>query len=506
MNTEQIMQRALFILLLANATAIICAAQEAPLGFFTGHVSVGEPALQGSAVYDPFSQTYALGGAGANMWFDRDEFHFLWRRMTGDFILRAHGRFIEDGGDPHRKLGLMIRSGFEADAAHVNAAVHGDGLTALQFRRSAGSDTEEQRSAVAGADVIQLERRGGAYFMSLARYGEPFVTQELSDLDLPETVYAGLFVCAHDPETLEEAVFHNVRIIVPPGPDYRPYQDFIGSNLEILDVETGRRKIVYNHPESIQAPNWTMDGRALIYNSGGKLYRFDLSGGTPAEIRTGEVAANNNDHVLSFDGSMLGISSYDSRLGGSVIYKVPSGGGEPVQVTDKAPSYLHGWSPDAQWLVYTAERGDGNYDIYKIPAEGGEEVRLTTAEGLDDGSEYSPDGDYIYFNSERTGSMELWRMRPDGSEQEQVSDDAFNNWFPHISPDGKSVVFLSYGHDVAPGDHPFYKHVYLRHMPAAGGEPKILAYIYGGQGTINVPSWSPDGRFVAFVSNSDLRP
>jgi Tol biopolymer transport system component len=180
------------------------------------------------------------------------------------------------------------------------------------------------------------------------------------------------------------------------------------------------------------------------------------------------------------------------------------GGGTPRRVTALGPSYLHGWSPDGKFLVYTGERG-GEFDVYRIPADGGEETRLTTAPGLDDGPEYSPDGAYIYFNSVRSGTMQIWRMRPDGSAQQQVTDDRYNNWFPHVSPDGRSIVFLSFLPDVAPNDHPFYKPVYLRLMPATGGSPRVVAYLYGGQGTINVPSWSPDSRRVAFVSNTDVR-
>jgi Tol biopolymer transport system component len=151
--------------------------------------------------------------------------------------------------------------------------------------------------------------------------------------------------------------------------------------------------------------------------------------------------------------------------------------------------------------VYTGLR-DGDFDIYRIPAEGGEETRLTTAPGLDDGPEYTPDGAYIYFNSVRSGTMQIWRMRPDGSDQQQVTDDEYNNWFPHISPDGRWIVFLTYADRVAPSAHPPAKRVYLRLMPAAGGAPRVLAYLYGGQGTINVPSWSPESTHLAFVSNS----
>jgi Tol biopolymer transport system component len=259
---------------------------------------------------------------------------------------------------------------------------------------------------------------------------------------------------------------------------------------------------VHRSDESLQAPNWTPDDEALIYNSNGLLYRFDRATQTADVIDTGFADANNNDHVLSFDGTQMGISHHAAEHdGASIIYTVPTEGGTPTQVTPLGPSYLHGWSPDGQWLTYTGER-DGAYDIYKIPVSGGEEVRLTQADGLDDGSEYSPDGTYIYFNSVRSGRMEIWRMRPDGSGKEQLTDDRFNNWFPHVSPDGTRLVFLSYRPDVPPGDHPFYKQVYLRMMPIDGGAPRVVAYVYGGQGTINVPSWSPDGRHIAFVSNT----
>jgi len=136
---------------------------------------------------------------------------------------------------------------------------------------------------------------------------------------------------------------------------------------------------------------------------------------------------------------------------------------------------------------------------------GGAETRLTAAEGLDDGPEYTPDGQYLYFNSVRSGTLQLWRMRPDGSGQAQVTDDQYNNWFPHVSSDGRWIVFLSFLPDVDPSDHPWYKHVYIRLMPAGGGAPRVLAYVYGGQGTINVPSWSPDSRRVAFVSNTRMQ-
>jgi Tol biopolymer transport system component len=204
--------------------------------------------------------------------------------------------------------------------------------------------------------------------------------------------------------------------------------------------------------------------------------------------------------VISFDGTMLGLS--DQSAGQSAVYVVPIGGGTPKRLTSATPSYLHGWSPDGKTLVYTGSR-NGEFDIYAIASDGsGTERRLTTAPGLDDGPEYSPDGHFVYFNSVRSGSMQIWRMAPDGSNPEQMTNDDWNNWFPHLSPDGRSIAFISFPREVSPSEHPYYKHVLLRVMPAAGGAPRVVAYVYGGQGTMNVPSWSPDSRMLAFVSNT----
>ncbi len=117
---------------------------------------------------------------------------------------------------------------------------------------------------------------------------------------------------------------------------------------------------------------------------------------------------------ISFDGSLLAISSHVGEEYHSLVYTVPVQGGQPRLVTPTGPSYLHGWSPDGKFLVYCAQR-NGQYDIYRIPVAGGAEVQLTNTPGLDDGPEYTPDGKYIYFNSVRSGRMQIWRMQPDGS-------------------------------------------------------------------------------------------
>ncbi len=475
------------------------------VGVFKATQDIGPVLHRGETVYEETAQKYTLKGAGANIWFAKDEFHYAHTKVSGDFILQARGRFPFAGVDPHRKLGWMIRTGLDTSSAMVCAAVHGDGLTAVQYRKSDGANIEEVKSPFLGPDVIQLERRGRSFFLSVAHFGRPFWTVEVPDFDFHDSLYVGLFVCSHNKDVVETAVFDNVQIIFPAALEFRPYQDYIGSNLEILDVGTGVRKILFSTPDVIQAPNWTPDGKALIYNSHGLIFRYDLASGVHAQINTDFVTQNNNDHVISFDGSLLGLSSSSvDPTSGSLIFTVPITGGMPEQITLQGHAYLHGWSPDGKWLTYTAQR-NGEHDIYKIPSTGGEEVRLTQAPGLDDGSEYSPDGKYIYYNSVQSGKMELWRMTSEGKEQTQITDDEYQNWFPHISPDGKWIVFLSFMPEVEPEDHPFYKHVYLRKMPIEGGKMKIIAYIYGGQGSINVPSWSPDSRYVAFVSNSLVR-
>ena len=488
--------------LAANTTL---SSAQSVVGVFDAQSDVGHTRHPGSASYNVERQSYAIAGSGQNMWGEHDDFHFVWKRMTGNFILSTRARFTGKGVEEHRKIGWTVRPSLETGSPHVTAALHGDGLMSLQFRRTAGAMTEEIKSAdsLPNADaVIQLERRDGAYIMSVARFGDTLVTSRLSDVSLPDTVYVGLFVCAHNDSVTERAAFSNVRITVPAKSDFRPYTDYIGSNLEILDVATGNATIVHRYHGSFQAPNWTTDGKALIYAQEGRLYRFDLASRTPTVINTGFATRNNNDHVLSFDGRMLAISNHAPEdSGASIVYTVATTGGTPKRVTAKGPSYLHGWSPDGRWLVYVGQRND-EFDIYKTPSGGGEEIRLTTTPGLDDGPEYTPDGKYIYFNSARTGRMQIWRMRPDGSGQEQVTRDGFNNWFPHISPDGKSMVFISFPPDVPADDHPFYKHVLLRLMPVGGGTARVIAYVYGGQGTINVPSWSPDGKRLAYVSNS----
>jgi len=475
-------------------------------GIFYNHNDIGAVKHPGKVSYHSIDQEYLIEGSGENMWFAEDQFHFLWNSIQGDFILRANVKFVGDGIDPHRKIGWMARNNFHTDSEHVNAAVHGDGMVALQYRKQRGGATDELLSTDTAPDIIELERKGKTFIMGTAKMGEPLVKVSLEDTGLHNEIFVGLYVCSHNPEVVEKAIFSNVRIIKPFTESGERYQNYLGSNLEILDIESLERKVLLSSKHSLQAPNWTVDGKSLIYNSNGYLYRYDMESQHTSTINTGFADRNNNDHVLSFDGKQLAISHHDDDDDGdSAIYTLPlEGSDEPYRVTKKGmgASYLHGWSTDAKELVFTGDR-NGQFDIYSVNIESGIETQLTDTPGLDDGPEYDPQGKYIYFNSNRSGTMQLYRMKPDGSGVEQLTFDELNDWFPHISPDGKKIVFLSFGTDVESGDHPFYKHVYLRMMSVEGGKPKIISYVYGGQGTINVPSWSPDSKKVAFISNSN---
>ncbi len=273
------------------------------------------------------------------------------------------------------------------------------------------------------------------------------------------------------------------------------------SILEIYDLEKGESREVVRFDRLIEAPNWSRDGKSLFYNSRGELYRYDLEKGTEEKLDTGFCRNCNNDHVLSPDGRSIAVShSEESWM--SRVYIVPIGGGEPRLVTENCPSFLHGWSPDGETLAYCAFRDmEKGGDIYTIPVSGGEERQLTFTEGLNDGPEYSPDGKHIWFNSVRSGLMQAWRMNADGSEQTQMTfDEGWNTWFPHISPDGKKVVMIAYKKgDLKPGEHLPHKWVELRLMDADGSRLKTLLTLFGGQGTINVNSWSPDSKRFAYV-------
>jgi TolB protein len=465
------------------------------LGIFSKQADIGSVAKPGSANFDPAKGEYLVAGGGANMWFTNDAFHFVWEKMSGDFTLTADIKFLGTNGNPHRKACLLIRQSLDPNSAYADVALHGVGLTALQYRETPGDTTHEIQSEISAPARLRLEKRGDYISMWLAPAGGELKTAGgYLPISFKGKFYVGLGVCAHDNKTIEQAVFSNVELT--PVSTSTNAAAILESTLETVAVASTDRSIVYHTRDHIEAPNWSRDGKYFLFNSKGRIYKLPVTGGAPQLLDTGVAIKCNNDHGISPDGTQFAVS--DQTIGGkSRIYLLPIDGGAARQITPLAPSYWHGWSPDGKTLAFCGER-NGEFDIYTIPVEGSEEKRLTTAPGLDDGPDYSPDGKYIYFNSERTGLMQIWRMKPDGSEQEQITSDDYNNWFAHPSPNGQWIVFVSYARDVK--GHPANQDVMLRLMSLSDRKVRVLAKLFGGQGTINVASWSPDSKNVAFVS------
>ena len=283
----------------------------------------------------------------------------------------------------------------------------------------------------------------------------------------------------------------------------------VRSKISIYDFGSKTTRVVYTEDKLWEAPNWTADGNWLLANSGGAIYRIPVAGGTPQRIGVPEAYVCNNDHGISPDGRNLAISASHGNANGSQVFVTTLDGIAPRLVTDNAPSYFHGWSPDGQWLAFVGERG-GHFNIFRVGMNGGTEERLTSAPAYDDGPDYSPDGKWIYINTDRSGSWDIWRFPADGAgakdaKAERVTNDDLEDWFPHPSPDGKWLIFLSFPHGTK--GHDVKTKIQLRMIPmpapnpgVAPVKPQVVTEFFGGQGTINVNSWSPDARQFAFVS------
>ncbi len=434
---------------LSFLTIIFCcstAFAQNPIGIFENHADIGNPKKAGSAQYDEGTQTYNIKGGGYNIWFNRDEFHYLYKKIKGDFILTADFGFTGDTANSagHRKIGWMVRESTDEGAASMNAVIHIDGHFAFQWRTYRGMfmrDPEDEFYYTKnGGQTIRLERFGNTMAMYVAHWGEPLQFVGSHEMkEMKDEVLAGLFICSHDSDKVVDARVWNVRIDHPVPGDYHPMKTIqrylkpmtaiLSSRLETMKVADGKRTIIHESAGRFESPSWSPDGKKLLYNEGGSVYTIPAEGGTPEKL----------------NGTPEKPSSTSEKLNNPIAGKIRK-----------------------------------------------------TKDG-----EYSPDGRYIYYNSGETGTTQVWRMKPDGSAKEQLTFDEYHSWFPHISPDGKWIAFLSYSTDIAPNSHPYYKKVMLRLMPAAGGAPRVIAFLYGGEGSLNANSWSPDSKTIAFVSNAE---
>ncbi|HLJ16635.1 MAG TPA: hypothetical protein VKV15_19215 [Bryobacteraceae bacterium] len=484
----------------------------AEVGIFENHGDIGDTPKAGSIEYNASSGEYRVTGGGANIWAAKDAFQFAWKRVSGDITITADVRFIGKGAVPHRKAVLMVRQSLDPDAAYADVALHGSGLTSLQYRPTAGAMTQEMRSPVEGPVRIQIERRGNQFTILAGKPGGELTSTGPVTVALHDPVYVGIGLCSHDANSLETAVFSNVNIQTP-SPAAGAHQRY-RSLISIFDIRDKSVRVLYAANEVWEAPNWSRDGKFLLANSGGNLYRIPVEReAKPEKIEVGPGVHCNNDHDFSHNGKLLAFSASTPSSHGSLVFLANADGSNRRQMTTVVPSYFHGWSPDGKWFALVA-RENGNFDLFRVPETGGDMQRLTSNPAYDDGPDYSPDGKWIYFNSNRSGSWDIWRMPKDGAgpndaKAQQVTNDELEDWFPHPSPDGKWLLFLSFPKGTA--GHNDKLDVEIRMMPLPHGKIEkasiqVLLKLFGGQGTINVNSWSPDSRRFAYVSFETLPP
>jgi hypothetical protein len=499
--------RVLVIAVSALATAVSFGQgserRQGAIGIFEGQSDVGVVNPAGKAAFDATSGVYSIASSGANLWSTTDGFHLLWKKVSGDLSLTAEIQLAEPNphSNPHRKALVIFRQSLDADSLYADAAVHGSGETALQYRRAKGDTTQDIAFELGAAKTVRLEKRGDTITLFVSLKGEPLHQAGASiKLHFAGPFYAGIGVCAHNNGAVERATFSHVELKALTAPE-NPAPMVLYSTLQTIAIDNNSRMayVIRTGAEKMEAPNWSRDGKNLIFDRDGRMWTVPAdptAGGEPSAINVGDATDCNGSHGLSPDGKWLAITCTTPEHPGRRVYVVPSSGGEPRMLTEPN-SYFHSWSPDGKTILF-ARPERGSINILAIPAEGGAETALTSGPGVSDDPDYSPDGQSIYFNSDRAAGMEIFRMRPDGSNVEQMTFDEKRNWTAHPSPDGKSVLFLSYDKDVV--GHAANKDVTLRILDVPTRKVRELVEIVGGSGTDNVPNWAPDGAHFAFVS------
>jgi hypothetical protein len=488
-------------------------AQSASLGAFDAQSDIGTVVPPGTGSYDASAATYTLTSAGANTWYRVDHFHYLWKKSSGwkksagDMALTADITFpppsYQHEPNPHRKGILMFRQSLDSGSAYVDVGAHGSGLTALQFRRAAGANTEDVELNIDAPKTVRLEKRGDTFTLYLSMKGEPLHQVGASvTLHLEEPFYVGLGAVSHDDSITDKVVFSNVKA-EPLATAANDTRVSLYSTLQTIQIEDQARRamVIRTSPVYMHSANWTAaDGANIYAYENGHIERIPYlspgAGGTPQPVDVGSLVGCSGNYGLSPDGTSFAVSCAQKAGGQHDVYLLPAhGGGRPRRVTDgRVSSYFHAWSPDSKTIAFT--RGSaGKADIFTISASGGPETRLTR-DTLSDGPDYTPDGKSIYFDSSRSGSTQIWRMRSDGSEAEQITNDNHINSSPHVSPDGKTVAFLS--QPESEGSRGIGA-ASLQVLTVHDGSVRTVATFRGDRGSFAMYGWG-DNNHVAFVS------
>ena len=480
----------------------------AQLGAFAAQSDIGLVTPPGNARYAAVSDTYTLTGAGANTWYHVDEFHYLWKRMSGDVALTAEIRFppvtYHHEPDPHRKGILMFRQTLDSGGIYADAVVHGSGMTALQYRRERGANSEDIELNTDAPQTVRIEKRGDAFTLYLSMKGEPLHPVGASiALHLVAPFYVGLGVVSHNVDTVDQVEFRAVRLqALPPLAKGAPQVHY--STLRTIQTEDQFRRamVIRTGTAPMQSANWLPHSPNIYVYEGGHIlavpYLDPGVGGEARIIRTGSLVDCSGNYGLSPDGRALAVSCEQTHGGAHQVYVLPASGiGTPLQVTHDTPSFFHAWSPDSRTIAFT--RGSASKaDIFTVSAAGGE-ARQLTHDTINDGPDYSADGKFIYFDSSRSGQLQIWRMRTDGSAAEQITDDGCRNSSPHLSPDGKNLAFLAQ----PPGASDAAGESAVKILSLSDGLIRTLTQLQGNRDSFSMYGWG-DNNHVAFISNDSL--
>ncbi len=490
-----------------SASAPLALAQSAhpsALGLFTGQSDVGNAALPGSGAHDAADGTYTLISSGGNTWFHVDGFHFLWKKAAGDMALTAAIAFpprtYAHEPSPHRKGILMFRQTLDAGSAYAGLAVHGSGMTSLQYRAQRGANTQDIELNIDAPTTVRIEKRGDVFTLYLSAKGEPLHPVGASvALHLAEPFYVGLGAVSHDAATVDKIEFSHVALepLAPAPPRPSPTLHSTLLTVQIQD-QLRRAMVIRTIAGYMQSPNWVPGNAGIYVREQGRVVRIPYldppAGGEPQTVAIGSLADCTGNFGVSPDGRWLAMSCAQTERGQHEVFVLPVDGGTPRQITaGTVPAHFHAWSPDGRTIAFT--RGsESKADIFTVAAAGGGETQLTR-DASSDGPDFSPDGKFIYFDSSRSGGLQIWRMHPDGSAPEQITDDANRNCTPHVSPDGKHIAFFSQPANAAPG----IGAAALKVMASADGFIRTLVEFQGDRGSSWTFGWG-DADHLAFIS------